>query len=75
MNGSTRSGPDGTGEGCEDGAAYGPLLNNRMACVMVGWKRPPYFECADRTVGRVLPSSNNLAVDLTDQYVPFEDAS
>ena len=30
-------------------------LRSRITWVMVGWKMPPYFECAMRCMGRVLP--------------------
>jgi len=33
----------------------GPRESNRMAWVIVGWKRPPYSECILRCVGRTWP--------------------
>ena len=30
-------------------------LRSRITWVMVGWKMPPYFECAMRCIGKVLP--------------------
>ena len=30
-------------------------LKSRITWVMVGWKMPPYLECAMRCMGKVLP--------------------
>jgi hypothetical protein len=30
-------------------------LRSRITWVIVGWKMPPYLECAMRCMGRVLP--------------------
>ena len=30
-------------------------LRSRITWVMVGWKMPPYLECAMRCMGKVLP--------------------
>jgi hypothetical protein len=37
-----------------DGVACGSL-RSRITWVMVGWKMPPYLECAMRCIGKVLP--------------------
>lgn len=37
------------------GAVKGARERRRMACVMVGWKRPPWGEWARRWQGRVWP--------------------
>ena len=36
----------------------------RIACVMVGWKRPPYSEYFVRCIGRVWPNEKNAEVPL-----------
>ena len=42
------------------GCGKGPRLRRRMACVMVGWKRPPWGEWAVRCVGRTWPREKKV---------------
>lgn len=46
----------------------GGCERSRIACVIVGWNRPPNEECARRWVGRVCPklkkSENALIVQI-----------
>lgn len=59
LKGSMRSGLFGDVVGFVGGSfssRKGPRDRRRIACVMVGWKRPPNVEWADRWVGRTWPS-------------------
>ena len=50
----------GTGELCWNvGDWPWGSLRSRITCVMVGWNGPPYFECASRRTGNVLPYVKN----------------
>lgn len=69
MNGSTRSFGGIGGDVCGGAAGDAGWLKgweerSRMACVIVGWKRPPNLEYAARCVGRVWPSMKNVDVKL-----------
>jgi hypothetical protein len=57
LKGSMRSGLDGDVAGFSGWSLLkkGPLESRRMAWVMVGWKRPPNCEWAERCVGRTWP--------------------
>jgi hypothetical protein len=51
LNGSMRSGLLSDVAGLSGGpfsSKNGPRERSRMACVIVGWKRPPNGECAER---------------------------
>lgn len=46
---------------CEDGeVGGGGAERRRMACVIVGWKRPPKGEWARRCVGRTWPMAKKV---------------
>lgn len=64
--------------GNEDGGKVfvnGARERRRIACVIVGWKRPPWGECARRWVGRVWPREKNVARALwTLRLGPFFEA-
>jgi hypothetical protein len=71
VNGSVMSGDLGFSEG-EEWAVLGLgseeengcADRRRIACVMVGWKRPPYCEYFVRCMGRVWPKEKNAEVAL-----------
>jgi hypothetical protein len=49
------------GQGSEEN---GCADRRRIACVMVGWKGPPYCEYFMRCIGRVWPKEKNMEVAL-----------
>ena len=57
LKGSMRSGLDSDVVGFSGGSLLkkGPRESRRMAWAMVGWKRPPNGEWAERWVGRTWP--------------------
>ena len=71
MKGSVRSGDFGLSDGevCEvlglvSKEENGCVERRRMACVMVGWKSPPYGEYLLRWIGKVWPKEKNAEVNL-----------
>jgi hypothetical protein len=63
LKGSMRSGLLGDVIGFLGGSfssKNGPRESKRIACVMVGWKRPPNDECAERWVGKTCPRVKNV---------------
>jgi hypothetical protein len=67
LNGSTRSGllSDDAGVlGAVRSSKNGPRERSRIACVMVGWKRPPNGEWAVRCVGSTCPNVKNVEMPL-----------
>lgn len=50
------------GFGSED--EYGCAERRRIACVMVGWNKPPYCEYFVRCIGKVCPNEKNAEVAL-----------
>lgn len=48
----------------------GPRDRRRMACVIVGWNRPPNCECALRCVGRVWPNVKKVDSPLAFRQQP-----
>lgn len=77
MKGSVMSGDFGLcdGEewvvlGLDSEEENGCAERRRIACVMVGWNKPPYCEYFVRCIGRVCPNEKNAEVALPQsQYV------